>query len=293
MSTTRRTARTFSIALLTIAFLAPTQAFAAEAPTITDLTAETTTTAIAHSRAANNLEWVEVRRASTRERLALVESRIPDDPDDQGLVLARAFGAVFSPSLADEIDRLTADRRAKEALTAELDALEAERSVALAKVETTRTAVASARALLDAAKVADAERLHAERVAQFGIFPVSGPNEYIDSWGFARSGGRRHQGADIMAASGTPVVAVHDGVVRSNSNSLGGLVIWLQADNGSRYYYAHLDSAVVGAGRVSAGQLIGTVGDTGNARGGAAHLHFEIHEPGATNPYPLLRQMVG
>jgi murein DD-endopeptidase MepM/ murein hydrolase activator NlpD len=128
------------------------------------------------------------------------------------------------------------------------------------------------------------------------VFPVQGPTSFINDWGFPRSGGRTHKGNDIMSPRHTPLVAVIDGIISRTSpteRGLGGITVWLKGDDGNSYYYAHLESiagGIVPGLRVPGGQVLGWVGDTGNARGGETHLHFEIHPGGgaAINPYPTL-----
>ncbi len=112
--------------------------------------------------------------------------------------------------------------------------------------------------------------------------PINGPHEFIDSWGFARSGGRRHRGVDMLADAGTELVAPVSGLVEHATNSLGGRVFRFTDDNGNYFYGAHL-SAFGKEGRVVAGEVIGYVGDSGNAAG-IDHLHFEIHPGGRGNP---------
>jgi len=121
------------------------------------------------------------------------------------------------------------------------------------------------------------------------VCPVAGPVAFTDTWGAPRSGGRTHKGVDMMGARGTPLVAVVSGSVRQSTSSLGGKQVWLTGNDGNTYFYAHLDSYEGGGGRVSAGDVVGYLGDTGNARG-TPHLHFEFHPGGggAVNPTPLV-----
>ena len=128
------------------------------------------------------------------------------------------------------------------------------------------------------------------------VFPVGGTHTYSDDFGAPRHQGR-HEGVDIMAARGTPLLAVDDATVIRLSRvdtGLGGISLWLERADGTQYYYAHMTSIADGldvGSKVGVGQLVGTVGNTGDARYGATHLHFEIHPGGgaATDPYPHLR----
>jgi murein DD-endopeptidase MepM/ murein hydrolase activator NlpD len=120
------------------------------------------------------------------------------------------------------------------------------------------------------------------------LCPVQGPASFVDSFGAPRSGGRAHQGVDMMATMGTPTVAPVSGRVEHRGNDLGGLSWWLHGDDGDEYFGTHLSGYEnEGAGRVAAGTVIGYVGDSGNAAG-TPHLHFEIHPGGggAINPFP-------
>ena len=121
--------------------------------------------------------------------------------------------------------------------------------------------------------------------------PVAGPVRYSNDWGAPRTG-HRHQGTDMLAATGTRLVAVEAGRVRwAGWDRLGGSALSIRGNSGARYYYAHLSARLVRTGaRVARGQLVGRVGATGNASGGPPHLHFEYRPGGGakTNPYPHL-----
>lgn len=122
--------------------------------------------------------------------------------------------------------------------------------------------------------------------------PIAAPNSFIDSWGFPRDGGARtHEGTDMMAEMGAPVVAITDGrITYSGVGVTAGTWLELEGDDGHTYWYMHNDQNVITSGRVRVGQRIATVGDTGNAAGGPPHVHFEYHPNGGgpINPYELL-----
>jgi murein DD-endopeptidase MepM/ murein hydrolase activator NlpD len=121
-----------------------------------------------------------------------------------------------------------------------------------------------------------------------GVCPVKGPVRIGQGWDAPRDGGhRRHQGIDLLAGAGTPLVAVKSGTISRLSNldrGRGGISLWLRDRRGTAYYYAHNQRNLVDLGQqVKAGQVIARVGSTGNARGGPPHLHFQLH-PGGGRP---------
>jgi len=130
----------------------------------------------------------------------------------------------------------------------------------------------------------------------YGVFPVSGKGnpDIWSSFGDPRDGGRRtHKGIDIFARRGTPTLASVDGIVRRvRDRGLGGKQVWLYDEiRNQSLYYAHLDSQLVQEGqRVRAGDTLGLVGNTGNARTTSPHLHFSIYRRGfgAIDPKPFV-----
>ena len=171
----------------------------------------------------------------------------------------------------------------KEQLEADAEVLQAELREATEEAAEIRTLVSRQRRI--------------DRGGQQGIYACifeRGVSRFRDTWGAPRSGGRRHRGTDVFAAYRAPVYAFTSGVIQRHSRSaLGGIGLYLRGDDGNVYYYAHLDSidatARVGA-RVTAGELVGRNGFTGNASRSAPHVHFELHPGGgaAINPYPWL-----
>jgi murein DD-endopeptidase MepM/ murein hydrolase activator NlpD len=126
--------------------------------------------------------------------------------------------------------------------------------------------------------------------------PVAGIRTYdlSDSWHDPRDGGARlHKGIDIFAARGTEVVAVVDGIISYiGDQPKGGHCLWLTTESGASFYYAHLDRWAAGlyeGMEVQSGDLLGYVGNTGNAKYTPSHLHFGVSQNDEmVNPYPLL-----
>ena len=143
-------------------------------------------------------------------------------------------------------------------------------------------------------------------------FPVDGQNRYSEDFGDPRSGGRTHEGVDIIADKMTPLVAAVDGTVRSVTMEERdyGFAVVLRDSDGYTYHYLHVNNdtpgtddgqggalyafppTIVRGARVFKGQLVGWTGDSGNAENVTSHLHFEIRPPDGTaiNPYPSLLQ---
>ena len=125
--------------------------------------------------------------------------------------------------------------------------------------------------------------------------PVQGIDaaELVDTWGAPRGRGRQHEGIDVFARCGRPVLSTTEGLVLSSGHSLrGGRTMWVLGPGGLRHYYAHLRAfgpPRPGA-RVRAGDTLAYVGNSGSAKGTPCHLHYGIYglRGPARNPYPLL-----
>lgn len=137
-------------------------------------------------------------------------------------------------------------------------------------------------------------------VRTLDAFPLPRTCEFWNTWGAPRAGGRRHEGTDIFARAGTPVLAVADGRIiklrHDTPGSRGGNQFWLKGKDGTTYFYGHLAGFADGIGLgvpVVAGQTVGYAGKTGLTT--VVHLHFEVHPGGgkAVNPYPILKATAG
>ena len=160
------------------------------------------------------------------------------------------------------------------------------------RYKTTVDALAKANGLDNPNRIRIGSRLSVPGGAGW-VCPVKAdPRTVVNNWGAPRPGHRLHMGNDIFARRGAPVVAPVSGSITHASGSIAGLAFYLVGDDGNTYYGAHMDTYTRGAGRVTAGETIGTVGNTGNARTTPPHLHFEIRPNGggAVNPWYTLRR---
>jgi murein DD-endopeptidase MepM/ murein hydrolase activator NlpD len=229
------------------------------------------------------------------EFLAAATRRESGSLDD--MLAARADLERFRSDLADLDSELRIVEAEQAAVSQNLGTLAEEAEAAYSQLSGKCRELTSKRNAEIAA--ARARELARQRGAGGGVGAIQGfrcpipGSSFIDSWGFPRSGGRTHRGVDMFQRWDAPITAVASGTVSLGSSGLGGKTIWLNGDDGYGYYYAHLSGFNVSSGqRVGAGDVIGFNGDSGNARGGAPHLHFEVHPGGrggrAVNPYPTV-----
>lgn len=230
------------------------------------------------------------------ERLALVQAETVVD-----MGVARAYVHTLS---SGQYRLLGEYERAKSALDGDVAELAIDLGRERVRLNELAVAVPEAFAeVLERSRELQAYEAGAQAYIDGFVFPVAGDVEFIDSWGYPRMMGTPsahwHQGTDIFAIHGTPLIAAENGeLARVGTASLGGNKLWVRGDSGNEYYYAHLSAFAPGiedGRRVRAGEVIGYVGDTGNARGTSPHLHFEIHPDGRgpVNPYPLLKAAYG
>jgi murein DD-endopeptidase MepM/ murein hydrolase activator NlpD len=216
-----------------------------------------------------------------------VRFTVVDNPGD--LARTRYITQSIVLGSTDQLDAYKVLKQDEAQTQAALDARLRDRMAGVAKLKAERARVSAQLASLGKAMKAQKTGL---RVLARGawVCPVQGPRAFSNDWGNPRSGGRRHKGTDVFAPYGTPVVAVVSGSVTQRTGGLGGNAVYLRGSDGNTYYGAHL-CRFGATGGVSQVQIIGYVGASGNARGGASHLHFEIHPGGgaAVNPYGTLR----
>jgi len=249
---------------------------------------------LAEARKLFNDMVVQAFQRTVDDATLLIAAANSESPND--VAAARTYADLMGEGNAEAAAEYT---KLRDKTKKDLVALSDELATAELELENAAGAQATETAKLEEA-TADLTELglapeHPLAAAAGWRFPVAGEHDFIDSWGFPRSNGRTHKGADIFAAWGTPIVAIERGVIsRVGTNSLGGLVVWLQGESGNAYYFAHLAAYAPGlaVGQVvDGGTLVGYVGNTGNAASTPPHLHFEVHPGGgeAVNPYPLLK----
>ena len=209
--------------------------------------------------------------------------------DASQLARSRYLARSVALGSIDDLEEYRVVKADEAAIRASLEARLRDRMASVARLRGERARISQQLASLG--KALKAQKSGTRILARGAwVCPVQGPRAFSNDWGNPRSGGRRHKGNDIFAPTGTPVVAPVAGTVTQRNGGLGGLSVYVRGVDGNTYYGAHLKS-FASSGRVSQGQIVGYVGSSGNARGGSAHLHFEIHPGGgaAVNPYGTLR----
>jgi murein DD-endopeptidase MepM/ murein hydrolase activator NlpD len=266
------------------------------------------------------LEELERRAVELEENVRELDARLAERARD---LFMRGSSSAFELIIGEGGPAAAIERAGLAAVVQQRDAalLEESRAARLALnqtvalVEVRRAELAALEAQAEAARDAVARELDAaqrrvrslealaarqrliQTARQSGIYSCIMDRRLVsfrDTWGAPRSGGRRHQGTDVMAPFNVPVYAFTSGVVlRRSSSRLGGLGLYLRGDDGATYFYAHLNgytSAGSAGRRVVAGEHIGFNGYTGNASRSAPHVHFERQPAGGAkqNPYPYL-----
>jgi murein DD-endopeptidase MepM/ murein hydrolase activator NlpD len=272
-------------------------------------------------RLSQQINALEARKADAEQRLTVLKASIRGiaiqrfinsdaaeiatlDPDINAQARADALSRFALRGNQDAIDEFTAAAQDLAVASKGLAERKASQRSAVAVLQKRQADVQAKLRHLEQIeaqrKTASARASKAGRSAPSGpiatgawVCPVQGAVAFSDDFGNPRSGGRRHQGIDMLSPRGTPTVAPVSGTVAFRGNSLGGLAWHLNGDDGNYYYGAHLAAyATNNAGHVAAGTVLGFVGNTGDAAGGATHLHFEIHphHGGAIDPYATLRR---
>lgn len=218
--------------------------------------------------------------------------------------LLEARSQQFLVETAFKVDQATIDEIGR--LKAQLDtdsllAFDRLSRVVDTVVRMERLVVELAAGVDDAAMEVEVFKQGSEFYVSDAVFPIDGPYDVplIDSWGYPRGTGTPnehwHEGIDIFAPEGTPIVASERGVAtRVGYAELGGLRVWVEGDTGNKWYYSHMSAieADLEAGDiVEIGDVLGYTGTSGNAAGTPAHLHLQVHPAGKrpTNPYPILK----
>ncbi|HUQ63613.1 MAG TPA: peptidoglycan DD-metalloendopeptidase family protein [Acidimicrobiales bacterium] len=226
--------------------------------------------------ANDSVRRYKAEREDLQDELAVLDRQKEEQADAVANLRKRRSAAL------SEVEKLTRLAQEKQAQAAR----EAQRNQAQAAPAPAARGSAAAPALAPAAGAA----APLAPIVSTGdwICPVAGPHAFSNDYGNARGGGRSHEGNDILASRGTPIVASVSGSVRHHNASLGGRSYYLDGDDGVQYFGTHMD-AYGASGQVSAGTVVGYVGDDGDAKG-TPHLHFEMHPGGGgpINPYPTL-----